>query len=90
MSNSKRWKATTPESFKSIYYSQGDLGFFAYNKKSYGQFFVAVNTFTKKVFACPIKNTKTATLLEAIGQMKKVIKNFKRRSGLYVFMGSIA
>ncbi len=76
MSNSWRWKRTTPASFKSPFIAQGDLGFFHYNNKEYGQFFCAVNTFTRRVFVVPIRNTKSQSLIEAIGAMKKE-KEFK-------------
>jgi hypothetical protein len=72
LSNTSAWKSTTPVSFRSPYTVQGDLGFFAQNKKKYGQFFCAVQTFTNKIFAVPIRNTKSASLIEAIGQMVQV------------------
>jgi hypothetical protein len=61
----------TPKTFSSPYFAQGDLGFFSYKKKKYGIFFVAVNHFTRKLFACPIKNTKSKSIIDAIGLMKK-------------------
>ncbi len=76
MSNSKQWKRITPLSFKSPYIAQGDLGFFHYKNKKYGQFFCAINTYTNRVFALPIRNTKATTLIEAVGAMKKE-KEFK-------------
>jgi len=72
LNNTRQWQQTTPSSFTSPYVAQGDLGFFKYKKKNYGAFFAAVNTFTKKVFAVPIRNSKAATLIEAIAAMKKV------------------
>ncbi len=47
-------------------------GFFSYNNKKYGQFFCAVQTFTGKVFAVPIRNVKTKSLIDAIQLMTKV------------------
>jgi hypothetical protein len=93
LSNTKNWKRTTPRSFRSPYYAQGDignrnyikqafylfiilifyLGFFSYNNKKYGQFFCAVQTFTGKVFAVPIPNVKTDSLIEAIHKMTQVL-----------------
>jgi len=49
------------------------LGFFSYNNKKYGQFFCAVQTFTGKVFAVPIPNVKTDSLIEAIHKMTQVL-----------------
>jgi hypothetical protein len=49
-------------------------GFFSYQNKKYGQFFCAVNTYTKRVFATAIPNNKTATLIKAIKEMIKVNK----------------
>jgi hypothetical protein len=72
LSNTKKWKATTPRSQYSPFMVQGDVGFFQYKKKNYGQFFCAVNTFTRKVFAIPIRNLKSNTLIDAIDQMLKV------------------
>ncbi len=98
LSHTKKWKKTTPRSFQSPYYAQGDignvkpskkfflfivlrsvfyiLGFFSYNNKKYGQFFCAVQTFTGKVFAVPIRNVKTKSLIDAIQLMTKVAKFF--------------
>jgi hypothetical protein len=93
LSHTKNWKKTTPRSFQSPYYAQGDIGnlnnqkifrftvsfyvfnvpgFFSYNNKKYGQFFCAVQTFTGKVFAVPIRNVKTKSLIDAIQLMTKV------------------
>jgi hypothetical protein len=49
-------------------------GFFSYQNKKYGQFYCAVNTYTKRVFATAIPNNKTATLIKAIKEMIKVNK----------------
>lgn len=57
---------------QSPYTGQGDIGFFSYNNKQYGQFFCVINTFTKKLFAIPIANTKAETLMNALEKMKKV------------------
>ncbi len=93
LSNTKNWKRTTPRSFRSPYYAQGDignrnyikqafyfiiiltfyLGFFSDNNKKYGQFFCAVQTFTGKVFAVPLPNVKTDSLIEAIHKMTQVL-----------------
>lgn len=72
LNNTKKWKATTPHNFKSIYICQGDLGFFSYKSKKYGVFFCAVQTFTRRVFAVPIPNSSTSSLIKAIEQMVKV------------------
>jgi hypothetical protein len=48
------------------------LGFFSYKNKKYGQFFCAVHTFTGKIFATPLRNVKTKSLIEAIQLMTKV------------------
>jgi hypothetical protein len=47
-------------------------GFFAYQNKKYGNMFVAVQTYTKKIFACPIKNLKIESFMKALETMKKV------------------
>jgi hypothetical protein len=73
LSNSKNWKKITPPSQYSPFIAQGDIGFFQYHRKSYGQFFCAVNTYSKKIFAIPIKNLKAETLMLAIKSMLKVI-----------------
>jgi len=62
-----------PSSFKSIYICQGDIGFFSRDKKTYGMFITFVNTYSTHVFACPVSNTKMSSLVEAVGQMLKVI-----------------
>ena len=72
LSNTKKWKKTTPRSFYSPFFVQGDIGFFHYKGKQYGQFFCAVQTFTKKIFILPIKNLKSESLIEAIRAMIKV------------------
>jgi len=81
LSNSKNWKRITPHSLKSPFYVQGDIGFFYYKKKRYGQFYIAVNTYTKRIFCIPLRNTKSASLIEAIGAMLKE-KEFKRTKTL--------
>lgn len=48
------------------------LGFFSYRNKRYGQFFLAVQTFTKKIFVVPLRNLKANSLIDAIGLMCKV------------------
>lgn len=80
LSNTKQWKANTPLSLYSPFFVQGDVGFFHYKGKQYGQFFCAIQTFTKRVFATPLRNLKSETLIEAIETMLKVCnKNcFKR------------
>lgn len=72
LTGSKKWKATTPTSFKSPYFAQGDLGFISLNKKRYGTFFLAVQTFTGHLFVMPIKNQTSASLIQAVQSMKKV------------------
>jgi hypothetical protein len=48
------------------------VGYIYKNKKKYGLFFVAVQTFTGRVFALALKNNKSPALVEAIGRMLKV------------------
>jgi|694.fasta_scaffold73994_3 hypothetical protein len=72
MGHTKRWKKLIPPSFRSPYFLQGDLGFFSYDNKSYGSFFLGVNTFTGKLFVTKISNNKMETLILAIGKMLKV------------------
>jgi hypothetical protein len=73
LSNTKQWKKTTPKSFASPFIVQGDVGFFSLNNKNYGQFICFVNTFTRKIWALPISNLKSSTLITAIGKMIKVL-----------------
>jgi hypothetical protein len=77
LNNTKSWKKTTPVSFRSPYTVQADIGFFAQHKKTYGAFFCAVQTFTQKIFALPLKNTRSETLMEALGHMLKVSKGWE-------------
>jgi hypothetical protein len=70
--NTSLYKKTTPTSFRSPFTVQGDLGFITTNKKKYGIFFVAVQTFSKRIFCIPIKNNKSSTLVAAIQDMLKV------------------
>ena len=49
------------------------LGFFNYKNKKYGAFFCAVQTFSKTVFAIPIKDLKSDTLIKALEAMSKVL-----------------
>lgn len=51
---------------------QGDIGFFQYKGKAYGQFFCAVQTFTKRIFVVSIRNLKAESLVQAIEKMIKV------------------
>jgi hypothetical protein len=44
---------------------------FPTKKKQHGLFFVAVQTFSKKIFACVLKSTKMGDLINAIGLMIK-------------------
>jgi hypothetical protein len=78
ISNSKSWKKITPKSQSSPFISQGDIGFLQYKNKKYGQFYVAVQTYTRKVFALPIKNKNSETLIEAIGKMIKVKQHINK------------
>jgi hypothetical protein len=48
------------------------LGFFSYQNKKYGIFLVCVQTFTRKIWATPIKNTKIPTLVTAFSALVKV------------------
>lgn len=61
---------------KSPYLVQGDVGFFSYKKRKYGQFIVFVNTFSKRIYAQPINNVKSETLIKAVAAMKQE-KEFK-------------
>jgi hypothetical protein len=72
MSNTKNWKKVTPRSQYSPFIAQGDIGFFHYKGKKYGQFFLSIQTFSKKIFAIPIKNLKSETLIWAVEKMLKV------------------
>jgi hypothetical protein len=72
LSNTKKWKKVTPQSQYSPFISQGDIGFFHYKGKKYGQFFCSIQTFTKKIFAVPIKNLNSESLISAIDKMLKV------------------
>jgi hypothetical protein len=47
-------------------------GFFSYKKKQYGAFFCAVQTYNGYIFAKPIANTRSSTLVEAVRCMLKV------------------
>jgi hypothetical protein len=48
------------------------LGFFSTENKKFGQFFVAVQTFTRRIFVIPLKNLTLSSLLSAMTAMKKV------------------
>ena len=72
LNNTSKYKKTTPTCFRSPFTVQGDLGFISTNKKKYGIFFVAVQTFSRRIFCIPIKNSKSSTLIEAIQAMLKV------------------
>ena len=72
MSNTRTWKALKPTSFKSPFMVQGDIGFFALNKKKFGQFLVLVQTFSGTITALPIPNTRSATLITALTTLLKV------------------
>jgi len=74
VSHTQKWKRLIPTSFRSPYFSQGDLGFFSYQNKTYGSFFLGVNTFTGRIFVTKISNNKMDTLISAVGKMLKVIK----------------
>ena len=74
LSNTKQWKKLTPYSYYSPFIAQGDVGFLSYKGKKYGQFFVAVQTFSKRIFALPISNLKTDSFVQAIQSMLKVRK----------------
>jgi hypothetical protein len=72
MSHSKRWRDALPTSFRSPFLSQGDLGYFSTHRKTYGGFFLAVNTFSGLIHVSKISNTKLETLVAAVGRMTKV------------------
>lgn len=70
----------TPKSFLSPFIVQGDIGFFSYKNKNYGKFFCGVQTFSKKIFAVPIRNLKTPTLIKAIEAMTKVLRPISHKT----------
>jgi hypothetical protein len=72
LGNTKTWKNSQPTSVRSPYVSEGDLGFFSYKKKRYGAFFLAVQTYSRRIFVAPIANTKAESIYKAIGLMLKV------------------
>ena len=72
LSNTKGWKKAIPMSVRSIYVAEGDLGFFSLRRKKYGAFFLALQSFSRKLFVCPIANTKAASLYAAISLLLKV------------------
>jgi hypothetical protein len=72
LNRTKQFKRITPTSYRSPYHVQADLGYIAKNTKKYGMFFIAVQTRTGRIFVYAIKNAKTSTLIDAIGQMIKV------------------
>lgn len=71
LNNTKTFRRTTPTSFRSPFVAQGDLGYIFKHKKKYGLFFVAVQTWTGRVFACSIKNKNKNSLVQAISLMLK-------------------
>lgn len=71
MSNSTRWKRSTPGSIRSPFFAQADIGFISYKNKKYGLFFAAINTFTRRLFCYIIKNNKSENLIVAIENMLK-------------------
>ena len=72
LGNTKTWKNSQPTSVRSPYVSEGDLGFFSYKKNCYGAFFLAVQTYSRRIFVAPIANTKAESIYKAIGLMLKV------------------
>jgi len=71
LNRSKSFQRIIPPSTRSPFIAQGDIGFFSYKNKVYGKFLVVVQTFTKRIFACYLKNSKAPTLIEAIKLMLK-------------------
>jgi len=61
-----------PHSIRSPRYAQGDLGFISLNNKLYGIFLCVVDTYSKQIFAIPIKNNKSDSLISAIKSMMQV------------------
>jgi len=49
INNTPLWKKAQPMSVRSIYVTEGDLGFFSYKKKNYGSFFGAANIFAQNI-----------------------------------------
>lgn len=66
LGQTKNYKKVTPPSTYSPFVCQGDIGFFHYKKKTYGQFFCLVQTYTKRIYAQPLANLKSTTLIKAI------------------------
>ena len=70
--HTSQWKKQLPTSFRSPFYCEGDLGFFSYRSRKYGIFFLALQTFTRQIFAVRIPNTKAESIYQAISTMLKV------------------
>ena len=78
LTNTKRWKDTTPPTFSSPFIVQGDVGFIAYRNKTYGRFVVFVQTYTRRLFAVPLKNLRLDTLINSIDRLVKVCVSARR------------
>jgi len=72
LSHTGRYRRFIPQSFRSPYMVEADLGFFAVNKKKYGAFFLAVQTWLRTCFVVRIPNTRAVSLIRAIESMLKV------------------
>jgi len=66
--------------------AQGDLGFFSLNKKQYGGFFLAVNTYSGYIHVSKISNTRLDTLVGAVGHMVKVTCKKRNKKNPTVFL----
>ena len=73
LGHTKRYRKVLPTSFRSPYFTEGDIGYFYFKKRRYGSFYLALQTFTRKVFVTRIPNTREASLIAAIAAMKKVL-----------------
>lgn len=72
ITNSKKWQMTTPQNYTSPYLCHGDIGFFSYKNRRYGQFLLVVQTYTKKIFVLKMINLKVKSFLAAFEIMLKV------------------
>jgi len=72
LNRTKSFQRITPLSTRSPFLVQGDIGFFSYKNKVFGKFLVMVQTYTKRIFACFLRNSQAATIIEALKLMLKV------------------
>jgi hypothetical protein len=88
LSNTATWKKNQPTSVRSPYVSEGDLGFFSFQRKRYGAFFLALQTHSRHIFVAPIANTKAQSIYKAISLMLKVIEQtpLTKKTVLFMFL----